>query len=369
MTAHYSTIQRIPLPDDMWQLLVANKRINLEQLDDVKELEGPARETRLQEIAKANVEAFNARAKDEKLQINPNHSSLAGFDLSHIAEIDLSGTVLPGINLQSISAPGINLEHSDLIAANMSWAEIPGANLQYSRLSGTRVLAEVQANEASNILSQLHYAILTNANLSGAEMQWISAEGADFSNATAIGTDFFDAELGRANFSGTDLNEAKFQRAHIEALIVNEETNMRGVELTYVQGLETDTLHSWLTNNSDIGLLVDTEESRVRADILEPLIDLWQGENHSFLDELKERFNIEPPTSPDGIPYLDGIMVQILKMYTMGEIMKVQTETSSDWGLNQWQSEKLEAPGNEGTPRQWAAYMEGQTDQKHLDTG
>jgi hypothetical protein len=128
------------------------------------------------------------------------------FDL---ADKQLQGADLRGLNLSAIDLMRANLDDADLTGAQIREANLSHASLQRADLSG-----------ADLSYADLDYARLDGANLSGAKLVYTRCEHASFQGANLQRTDLQGADLVYALFSGADLTETRFTGANLLAVIM-----------------------------------------------------------------------------------------------------------------------------------------------------
>jgi hypothetical protein len=103
------------------------------------------------------------------------------------SDLDLSGAVLPRVNLSRTNLSGANLE-----TINLSGADLSQSILARARLKGS---------------------ILQDANLSHADLSEADLADADFSGANLSGAKLIRANLARTNFRKADLRGANLKGA------------------------------------------------------------------------------------------------------------------------------------------------------------
>jgi uncharacterized protein YjbI with pentapeptide repeats len=137
-------------------------------------------------------------------------ASLRGviFDEANLFEANLEGADLTSFTSESrsnfaIGYPAI-LSEANLKGANLSYAELAGANLLKANLSGANLsrasLDKADLTGAKFIGADLTQTIFTDAKLGSAK----------FGRAKVFSTDFTNADLKGASFLGSDLDGARF---------------------------------------------------------------------------------------------------------------------------------------------------------------
>ncbi len=110
--------------------------------------------------------------------------------------LDISHSIMVGINLTGISAQDTGALKCDLTSANLSKTDLSGsdfssAKLQKANLSGAVFKAAEFENadlrDVNLVNANLHEANLTSANLQGADMKGCDVRGADFCNVNLKG--------------------------------------------------------------------------------------------------------------------------------------------------------------------------------------
>jgi len=197
--------------------------------------------------------------------------------------LDITGSVLMGINAPELHLPYLignrvkllranlsgscfsqaNLEHAhfvdaklynvDLSGANLSRATLGIAELKIANLSGAK-LYEAQLS-AANLIS----ADLTKADLTQADVRDADLSNANLSGAYLIGTNFDDTILFGANLVGADL----------------ESSNLRGAlftraDLRYVKNLE-------LAHNVGTAHYLETKVTQVVANVISKALEGFDG--------------------------------------------------------------------------------------------
>jgi hypothetical protein len=119
-----------------------------------------------------------------------------------------------------------NLSWANLYRANLSGANLSRANLRGANLSGADL------SEANLRGANLRGANLRGADLSGAYLSGANLRGADLGGAHLSGADLSGASLRRANLSGADLRLTCLDSANIPAPSENQEILYAGLEVS-----------------------------------------------------------------------------------------------------------------------------------------
>ena len=142
----------------------------------------------------------------------------------------IAGLVVPTVNASTYTTYGIktvnsveyNLSpYSYLFGANLSYGVLTNANLSYANLS----------------YANLSYAFLTESNLIGAEMAHANLSYAFLSKANLSGNDLTQtnssyAFLSEANLTGTNFSNADLSYAHLDGANLTN-INLTGADLSY----------------------------------------------------------------------------------------------------------------------------------------
>jgi hypothetical protein len=120
---------------------------------------------------------------------------------------DLRGTNLEWAFMVEAILSGADLSGAKLYAADLSDASLIGADLSDASLIGTGLPgADLDGADLSG--ADLYAANLSGANLSGTDLSDTSLTLADLSDARLIGANLSGTDLSEADLSGTDLSEA-----------------------------------------------------------------------------------------------------------------------------------------------------------------
>jgi uncharacterized protein YjbI with pentapeptide repeats len=173
------------------------------------------------------------------------------------ADVQAALTVLgrrPGIDSEQRK---LNLYHCGLNDASLMGADLRNAMLYYSRLVDA-LFSNARLDNAGLSFCYAERAAFTHA----------SARRADFVNAVYKNGWFLDADLTAADFYGCDLTGSDFGRRYAEegvpplspAVLTNARmtkailkgTNLRGVDLSTVRGLQPEQLKEAITDENTI---------------------------------------------------------------------------------------------------------------------
>ena len=183
-------------------------------------------------LRNGEVSNFNAlRRSTQFLTYNLAHRDLSGLDLRGA---DFSNSELTGTNLSDCNLADANFWLAEMPRANLKNAEVSRTSFNHAVLSSailTRIHGEGTSFEEAVLVdaSMTQLNDLTLANFAGAELaqanlfasKFPSArfDGADFTLASAVRTDFGDVEsmhdvnLTGANFTGARIEPGKAERA------------------------------------------------------------------------------------------------------------------------------------------------------------
>ena len=134
-----------------------------------------------------------------------------------LAEVDLEDASLKIANLHGMVLAYANLSGANLRGVGLSNASLMNAHLGDADLSGGADLSD----------ADLRKAVLCGANLSGAEFSHANLYKADLSGANLSGADLYHANLYYANLSGTDMSRAdccsaNLQRANLDGSTITD---------------------------------------------------------------------------------------------------------------------------------------------------
>ena len=178
------------------------------------------------------VSRFNAlRRTTHFLTYNLAHRDLSGLDLrgvdlsgSELTGTDLSDCNLTDANFRMAEMPRAILKHADVTRTSFNKAVLSSAILTGIRGQDTMFEDAVLVDASITQLDDLQLADFTGAELAQANLfrsKFPSArfDGADFTLASAVGSDFGDVEsmhdvnLTGANFTGARIEPVKLERA------------------------------------------------------------------------------------------------------------------------------------------------------------
>lgn len=172
--------------------------------------EAVADEAQVKLLKEKGVEAWNEwREANPEIRPDLSRTILGGLDL---VGADLSRAKLGSSNISGANVCGANLAEADLSGADLCQSEIVGTNLV----------------EADLIVANLKQASLRKSDLRGAYLT-----GADLSGADLGGADLSETSLIDANLTGANLAEADFSNCTAVA------TQFGNVDLSQCKGLET----------------------------------------------------------------------------------------------------------------------------------
>jgi uncharacterized protein YjbI with pentapeptide repeats len=137
---------------------------------------------------------------------------------------DLSGREMEGVNLTNADLTGANLDDASLFTATVRGAKFDGASLRRTNMEDADAIgASFVGADMRNV--DLYFALVRNANISGADLSdsWLNgidfegsiAQGANFSGSDIRSVDFKDTDLRGADLSFTDLLYSPMQRADL----------------------------------------------------------------------------------------------------------------------------------------------------------
>lgn len=174
----------------------------------------------------------------------------------NLAHRDLSGLDLRSANFVAAELTGTNFSESDLSDANFTLAEMPRANLSNANLSRASFKQAVLSSAILSGISGQHTnfeeAVMVDArvirldrlelaNFAGAELAQANLfasrfpaarfDGADFTLASAVGSDFAEVEsMHDVNLTGANLTEAKLEPGKLRrAWFVNADGLQQGI--------------------------------------------------------------------------------------------------------------------------------------------
>jgi len=124
-----------------------------------------------------------------------------------LAELDLTGARLEGVNFERVNLNGAILVGADLTNARMKDAHLHAADLSDATMTGTR-LERAELPGATLCRATMTGTILKDAILKKADLRWATLERASFQGAQLQGANFSEANLSQANLSGAQVEDA-----------------------------------------------------------------------------------------------------------------------------------------------------------------
>jgi uncharacterized protein YjbI with pentapeptide repeats len=186
---------------------------------------------------KQGVAGWNQRRfENPAVILDLREAELNGANLS---ELNLSGALLEGAQLQRTDLRGANLNRANLSGANLSEAHLEEAQLQRTDLRGADL------NGAKLWKADLFEADLRGANLSGACLFETNLMGANFSGADLGRATLNRAILSHANLHQTDLSGASLAGAFLYQTNLSAAT-LSGADLEHAQLVDTDFCNAML---------------------------------------------------------------------------------------------------------------------------
>jgi uncharacterized protein YjbI with pentapeptide repeats len=163
------------------------------------------------------------------LTFNLSHRDLSGLDLR---AVDLSGAELTAIDFSGSNLEGANFVEAEMPRANLTDADVSRATfnraiLSSAILTGIRgdepvfedaVMVDVSLTRLQDLsLANFAGAELTQANLFDSRFPEARFDGADFTLASAVGSDFGEvASMSDVNLTGANLTGARIEPDRIE---------------------------------------------------------------------------------------------------------------------------------------------------------
>lgn len=174
-------------------------------------------------------QSFSGGQKIRAAQVYPG-SDLTGQNLRgiNLAGRDISTARMPfadltGANLSGAFVMSLNFASANLVRANLSkmfggWLFFNGANLEGANLSGTYLpSSNFDAYVAENGMvrvnlqgANLDSATLRSSTFENADLNKVSAKGANFQDSLFVGANLRNANLTGASFEGATLSHANF---------------------------------------------------------------------------------------------------------------------------------------------------------------
>lgn len=183
-------------------------------------------------LRNGDVSRFNAlRRATHFLTYNLAHRNLSGLDLrgadfsgAELTATDFSDCNLSDANFRLAEMPRAILKNADVSRAAFNQAVLSSANLTRIHGEGAvfedAVLVDVSITQLDNLtLANFAGAELAQANLFASKFPFARFDGADFTLASAVGSDFGDVEsmhdvnLTGANLTGARIVPGKLERA------------------------------------------------------------------------------------------------------------------------------------------------------------
>ena len=180
---------------------------------------------------------------------------LARFSLD---EMDLSGSVFSGSDLQETSferadLTGTNFSNSVLSGVSFAGANIIGTSFRGSRLKNIRIndakLENIDFAEADLTGNQFSYVSFVNCRFMKANLEAVKLEAVEFLNndlseanmasIMAVSTTFRGGTLQKANLTAANLSQAKVMSVNLKAAKLKAAT-IRGADLSSSSLLEAD---------------------------------------------------------------------------------------------------------------------------------
>ncbi len=194
-------------------------RINLLR----KELEhilGPTADTDLIKPAYKWLDKFNILWADYRNPL-PLGSRFEWDRYGSFIPVELDDS-LPERNLSNANLSGINLEGSYLYPVNFC-----NANLAHANLRNT-ILHDVNLQGADLSHTDLRRSVV-RGNLQGVNLSMARLEGCDLSGCNLQGANLQRTKLQKANLAGADMRQANLSKAHFERTVLNE-AKLQGVD-------------------------------------------------------------------------------------------------------------------------------------------
>jgi len=177
-----------------------------------------------------DVNKFNTlRQNTPFLSFNLSHRDLSGLDLR---TVDLSGAELTAIDFTGSNLEGANFVLAEMPRANLTDADVSRAMFNRSILSSAiltgihgvepsfedAVMVDASITRLDDLsLANFSRAELTQANLFDSKFPEARFDGADFTLASAVGSDFGDVEsMSDVNLTGANLTGARIEPDRIE---------------------------------------------------------------------------------------------------------------------------------------------------------
>jgi len=181
-------------------------------------------------LASGDVTRFNAlREATGFLTFNLAHRNLAGLDLRgvNLSGAELTGTVLAGCTLSDADFRLAEMPRADLSNAEVSRASFREAVLSSALLTGIHgvgpdfeeaVLVDARIIRLDGLeLANFARAELAQANLFRSSFPAARFDGADFTLASAVGSDFGEvASMRDVNLTGANLTNARIEPGKVE---------------------------------------------------------------------------------------------------------------------------------------------------------
>lgn len=159
-------------------------------------------------LAKADLRALNRFENSGRLACSPLPE---GAPVARLEGANLRYGLARGALLSEAQLPGANLQGTDLTEASLSGADLRGANLSEAKLQR----------------ADLQGACLTGASLRGADL-----EGAKLQGAALNGADLHGARLTEADLTGAQLRGASLAEAWLWGIAMDDGTDLSGADLS-----------------------------------------------------------------------------------------------------------------------------------------
>lgn len=136
--------------------------------------------------------------------------SLANLKKADLSGANLKDANLAGSNLDEVNMAGANLEGANIAGAYLLRANFSGCNLRRVNLAGAGLVGKVNLAGAD----------LSGANLAGARLVGARLSGANLTRAILAGADLRDADLSGANFTDADTSGTRFDGADLSGTVL-----------------------------------------------------------------------------------------------------------------------------------------------------
>ncbi len=136
--------------------------------------------------------------------------SLANLKKADLSGANLKDANLAGSNLDEVNMAGANLEGANVAGAYLLRANFSGCNLRRVNLAGAGLIGKVNLAGAD----------LTGANLAGARLVGARLSGANLTRAILAGADLRDSDLSGANLTDADTSGTRFDGADLSGTVL-----------------------------------------------------------------------------------------------------------------------------------------------------